>query len=246
MKFTYEAYGRLLDLFLINGFVFSNYSDAKVEFKSCILRHDIDLSIPKALQMAEYEASRSLPVKSTFFVLLRTDFYNPASRNSLSMLKEIISMGHQIGLHFDEAAYDKMDCDTCCQAVSNEAKILESILDIPIRVVSMHRPSKQFLEIDYKFEGLINAYDVAYIKDYKYISDSRRKWREDPVAEVESGEYNKIHLLTHPIWYDSYEVGVQNILSKFISCASEERRLSLTDNIRDLNSLLQGRLKDEC
>ncbi len=245
MKFTYEGYGRLLDLFQTNGFVFSKYTDSRIEVKSCILRHDIDLSIPKALQMAEYEASRSPHVESTFFVLLKTDFYNPASRNSVSMLREINSMGHQIGLHFDEASYDSMDQDTCCRAVLNEARILENILEIPIRAVSMHRPSPLFLKSNYKFNGLINAYDNIYFKDYKYLSDSRRRWREDPLATVESGEYNKFQILTHPIWYDSYEVSAQKVLGRFISCACEERRLSLDDNIRDLDSLLKERLDDE-
>ena len=110
MKFTYRAYGELLDLLLDNGFHFSKYGEVKRHEKSCILRHDIDLSISKALRMADFEASRPVQIQSTYFVLLKTDFYNPASRNSLSMLRNIVSMGHEIGLHFDEAAYsDNMD-----------------------------------------------------------------------------------------------------------------------------------------
>lgn len=242
MEFTYGAYGELLDLLLRNGYVFSKYAEVGVRAKSCILRHDIDLSIAKALQMAEYEASRPSQVESTYFVLLKTDFYNPASRKSVSMLRKIASMGHEIGLHFDEAAYSSgMNYESCSLAVENEVRILEGILEIPIRVVSMHRPSQFFLESNYKFKGLINAYDRVYFKDYKYISDSRRKWREDPVAAIESGEYCNFHILIHPFWYDSYEVSAQESLGKFISNASEECRLNLADNIRDLNGLLKER-----
>lgn len=245
MKFTYDVYGKLLDLLSTSGFAFSNFSEVGVYSKSCILRHDIDLSIAKALRMAEYEASRPSQVQSTYFVLLKTDFYNPASRNSVSMLRKISSMGHEIGLHFDEAAYSGLDFESCSLAVKNEVRILENILEIPIRVVSMHRPSQFFLESNYKFKGLINAYDRVFFKDYKYISDSRRKWREDPVAAIESGKYCNFHFLIHPIWYDSHEVSTQDILGKFISYASEERQHSLADNIRDLNSLLKERLIDE-
>ena len=208
--------------------------------KSCILRHDIDLSISKALRMADFEASRPVQIQSTYFVLLKTDFYNPASRNSLSMLRNIVSMGHEIGLHFDEAAYsDNMDYKALCLAVESEAKILESILGIPIRTVSMHRPSTRFLESNYEFTDLINAYDKVYFRDYKYISDSRRTWRENPIAAVESGEYRKLHILIHPFWYEFNEVSTQIILYKYIVSASEERRRSLADNIRDINNLLR-------
>ncbi len=214
MKFTYDAYGELLDLFQRNGFVFSKFVDAQAYPKSCILRHDIDLSIPKALQMAEYEASREFQVRSTYFVLLRTDFYNPASKDSVKMLREIDAMGHEIGLHFDESTYDEMDFHTYSQAVQKEADILQGILGVPIGTVSMHMPSQRFLSSDHNFKGLINAYGKVFFRDFKYISDSMRRWREDPVAAVELREYDKFHILTHPIWYDTNEVGIQNILGR--------------------------------
>lgn len=52
-----------------------------------ILRHDIDNSLSQALRLAEIEAEEG--VKSTWFVLLRTDFYNPASAASQKTLRRI-------------------------------------------------------------------------------------------------------------------------------------------------------------
>lgn len=239
MKFTYDAYGELLELFLRNGFVFSGYADAQMYPRSCILRHDIDLSIAKALQMAEYEASLNFKVRSTFFVLLRTDFYNPASRDSVKMLREIAAMGHEIGLHFDESAYDDIDLNTCSQSVQGEADVLQGILGIPIRAVSMHMPSQCFLKSDLNFEGLINAYSKVFFKEFKYLSDSMRKWREDPVVAVESREYDRMHILTHPIWYDANEVSIQKILGNYMSYTSERRWHSLADDILDLDNQLR-------
>lgn len=80
MEFTYTAYRALLDLLRQGGYAFTNYHDYQTHPRCVILRHDIDNSLSQALRLAEIEAEEG--VKSTWFVLLRTDFYNPASAAS--------------------------------------------------------------------------------------------------------------------------------------------------------------------
>lgn len=39
-------------------------------------------------------------------MLVRSDFYNPYSRINVEMLRDIIDLGHDIGLHIDLSVYD--------------------------------------------------------------------------------------------------------------------------------------------
>ena len=70
---------------------FSEFSKSKKQNNVILLRHDIDYSIDKAFEMAKIESK--LGIKSTYFVLLRSSFYNPYSIVNTSQLKKIIMPG---------------------------------------------------------------------------------------------------------------------------------------------------------
>lgn len=237
MQFDYESYGRLLTLLWGSGYqnaTYWNYSEVQ---RPVILRHDIDTSLPQALAMAEFEAS--LGVHSTFFVLLRTDFYNPASATSQAMLQRIHALGHEIGLHFDEEAYPNRTPAELSAEITNEANILAHLCGFPIRSVSMHRPSKVILEADLEIPGLINSYGKTFFHDFKYLSDSRRHWRE-PVEEIiESGKYDRLHILTHPFWYHADDESIDMAVKQFILSANRERYAQMAENITDLSSIMK-------
>ena len=103
MQFTYQAYRNLLKQLRKKGYAFRNYHNYKENVQCVILRHDIDNHLAQAVRLAELEADEG--VSSTCFVLLRTDFYNPASKTGQTALRRIQNLGHEIGLHFDEMAY---------------------------------------------------------------------------------------------------------------------------------------------
>jgi hypothetical protein len=170
--------------------------------KPVIFRHDIDNSLDKALEIARLEYEKN--ITSTFFVLLSTNFYNVFSKESNEILKEIIKLGHQIGLHFDEKRYEITNAEELEHWVEIESDILGNAIDKEIKVVSMHRPSKWILENDIQFNRIINSYSKKFLSEYKYLSDSRMYWREDVLGIIESEEYDKLHILTHSFWY-SYE-----------------------------------------
>lgn len=73
--------------------------------------------------------------------LLRTDFYNPTSVGNVRMLEEIYHLGHNIGLHFDEKVLEGGGDRELVNRVQEEVNTLQDLLEIPIRSVSMHRPS---------------------------------------------------------------------------------------------------------
>lgn len=240
MDFTYEAYSKLIWLIRENNYEIVDYNNCR-EHESCIiLRHDIDYSIEKALQLAirEYD----LGVKSTYFALLSSPFYNLASKNVISALKLINQYGHNIGLHFDEKNYSEShyaNCGGIKKIVLKEVEMMEKLLDMPIKSVSMHRPSKRTLEADYDFGDIKNSYCKELFKNYKYISDSRKRWRENVEEIIESRKFKKLHILTHAFWYGDENETIEDTLMRFISNAGIERYNILNDNITDLQSIIK-------
>lgn len=225
----------MIDLLKQNGYTFADYMNYDNYDKCVILRHDIDNSVTKALQMAKLEAS--LGVKSTFFVLLATKFYNIAERDCRDSLLEIKRLGHDIGLHFDELNYpNRIDVE---EQIIKETGIMGSILGFPIESVSMHRPSKHTLEADYKLDGkIVNSYGQKYFKGFKYVSDSRRRWREDVISIIRSCEYPKLHILTHAFWYNESELSIEDSVREFVLNGNIERYNAMSENITDLESIM--------
>ena len=235
MQFTYAAYRELLKQLQDHGYDFSTYHNYEKSDRCVILRHDIDNSIEASILMGRIEAECCAP--STFFVLLTSDFYNPASQKSLALLRQLQEMGHEIGLHFDEVAYTDTDIPVET-LIRREADILSDILGTPVTSVSMHRPSKKTLESDMKIPGLVNSYGKTFFRDFKYLSDSRCRWREPVMDIIKSEEYARLHILTHSIWYHDEPQGIEDTVKNFILSAKRERYMQMMNNITDLNSIV--------
>lgn len=237
MKFTYKAYSDLIDLLKEKGYFFSNYFKHKEQQRAVIFRHDVDYSLQKALELATLEYDKG--VKSTYFVLISTDFYNLFSKNSYEMLKKLIDLNHEVGLHFDEKRYQINDFSELEFYVNKERRVLEELIDKKVETVSMHRPSKWILENDIKFESILNTYSTTFFKEFKYISDSRMHWREDVLSIINDGIFDKLHILTHPFWYANKEETMREKLFHFITSAKEDRYIILQENFRDLGEVLE-------
>lgn len=237
MEFTYSAYRNLLQLLREQGYSIQNYHDYKSAGRCAILRHDIDTSLSQAVKLAELEAAEG--VRSTWFVLLRTDFYNAASKAGQAALRRIQSLGHEIGLHFDEASYvPALGPDEIVQNIIKECGLLSALLETRVSSVSMHRPSKTTLEADYAIPGIVNSYGKTFFHDFKYLSDSRRRWREPVLNIVRSGEYDRLHILTHAFWYHEGEEDIARTVGAFIRSANKERYQQMAENITDLPSIV--------
>lgn len=234
--FTYSWYKYFLkELSSRYKIVDYHYKDLE-NIPVAILRHDIDNSIKKALEIAEIEAQEG--IKSTYFVLLRTDFYNVASKSNQNYLQEILSLGHEIGLHFDELAYETSEKFNIIEAITDEAKILGDICRQPIRTVSMHRPSKKTLESNYFIPSIVNSYSKYFFEDFKYLSDSRRFWREPVLDIIQSQKFDRLHILTHAFWYNEEELSIKETIRNFVNSASFERYNQEAENIKDIDTIL--------
>ena len=157
--------------------------------------------------MAELENSiGGGQIRSTYFVLISSDFYNVFSKHSLECIYRIRELGHIIGLHFDEKKYiptgKSWKKELLMENILQEKKILEEMTGININSVSMHVPSKMTLQADLKIPGMINSYSREFFEEFKYVSDSFHRWREDVRDVVTNTKPKRLHVLTHAFWYN--------------------------------------------
>lgn len=235
MEFEFKSYIFLISIIREHGYSFSNYHNYSCHTDCCILRHDVDMSLDYALKFAQLE--NEIGVGSTFFVLFTSDFYNVASAKSVKQIKSILSLGHEIGLHFDEVKYPS-DVNLP-KMIEKEAYLMSNVLDIPIKTVSMHRPSKKTLSADYQIDGLVNSYSSVFFKEFKYLSDSRMNWRENPLDVIQNGIFQRLHILTHPFWYREEASSMQTICRDFCIKALDDRYYGMSENVSDFTNVLR-------
>ncbi len=241
MQFTYESYVAMLKELHIKGYHFKNYNNWHETDCSVILRHDVDYSLEKAVLLSEIEKS-VFPesVQATYFILVSTDFYNIHSRTSRNQMRQIIDNGGIIGLHFDETQYDIADEREMQKYVREEADILSAVVGTKTDVVSTHRSSQKFLSAEMEFPDMINSYSSTYFKNMKYLSDSRRHWRENVDEIIGNCLFRRLHILTHPFWYmQGREVSLKETLQNAILQASLNRYDNLNDNFKELERELK-------
>lgn len=242
MKFTYDAYENLIHLIQKSGYTITNYHNYMQAENACILRHDVDMDLEKAEQFAEFEANiGECRITSTYFILISSDLYNPFSKKNTECLKHIIKNGHEIGLHFDEKKYmaeENFDKELLIESCMREINLLSNMIEAPVTCVSMHRPSKRFLEDNIELDGIVNSYSGTFFRSFKYVSDSRMCWRENVETIVSAKKEQALHILTHPIWYAKEENTIHTIMKNFVYDALSDRYNSVCDNIRDFQQIL--------
>lgn len=234
--FTRAGYGALLDRFRELGYAAVSYAAADPTAHHLILRHDIDMSIQAALPLAEVEAERGM--QAHYFVLLRTEMYNPWSAAGRRDLLRLAAFGHEVGLHFDASLYPDDDAAVDA-AVAHECATLEALLDGKVALVSFHRPVRHLQGREGMVGGRRHAYEPRFFSEMGYCSDSRGGWHHGHPLDhpaVKSG--HALQLLTHPIWWSGEaEDSVVVTLDRF----RRERDLLLADELAANCSAYPGR-----
>lgn len=201
VDFTLPSYMELIDSLVARGYRVCDYPAAYPEARDLILRHDVDFDLEAAVTLARAEASRGW--RSTYFILTRSEFYNPNSPRSRDALRILGDLGHEVGLHFDAALY-RDDSVVLAGAAGDEAAALSGWAGARVRTFSLHRPNPALLVGDFAVPGLINAYAPRFFREMGYCSDSRGAWRFGrPEGNAAVREGRGLQLLTHPIWWTS-------------------------------------------
>lgn len=190
-----------------------------------IFRHDVDLSIDQALNMAILESKNG--IKSTYFILLHSPYYNALSGNNIDNIKKIQKYGHEIGLHYDTSiAKSKKHA---LKLINNEAELLGNIIGDNIVSIAPHNPSWATLPTGEEISGdtsdatvkidsskikFIDAMNPKILNSVKYISDSVQNWRAGCMCN-HIGKEKKLIILTHPIWWFKHPKSRNHTLKQF-------------------------------
>jgi hypothetical protein len=224
-QFSLPAYDEMLSEFIGSGYQTVSFAEASPDEQHLILRHDIDFDLDAALIMAELEADRGMV--SSYFILLRTEFYNIHSRHGTAALKRLAALGHDVGLHFDPEFYEGQDVDLPAK-IAEECDLLATVVGRAVNVFSLHRPPQDLLGEDLNVPGRINAYARPYFKDMHYCSDSRGAWQYGHPLESEAfAQDEALQLLTHPIWWpkqrdENSQRRLTNYLARRVATLDEE------------------------
>jgi hypothetical protein len=199
-EFTIQKYKEILAIAKIK-FDFCTFDNFEFKEQFLIMRHDIDFSLEHALIIAKIE--KSLDIQSTFFIHLHNDFYNALDHSSLLIMKEILNLGHHIGLHFDVHYYQINSVEGLIDWLMFEKKLLETILNIQVTLFSFHNTNDFTMTLDeHIYAGMINTYSNYFKSNVTYCSDSNGYWRHKKLDDVLVDEKaTKLQVLLHPEWW---------------------------------------------
>lgn len=192
-SFTMSGYRAMLEKFLEAGYAFRFFEDL-APGPTLLLRHDIDFSVPAALEMAKVE--QELGVRSTYFFMLTSSLYNPFASPNREHIHAIKDMGHRVGIHFDPTVYSDMDAGFALEYMKMTSVFGES------RMVSIHRPGPMLEDNNRALADCRHTYEDLYFKQTKYISDSRGAFHYGHPLDADAfHDRQPIHLLIHPVWW---------------------------------------------
>jgi catechol 2,3-dioxygenase-like lactoylglutathione lyase family enzyme len=179
--FDLDHYRELLDAAQAGGYRFA-FFDRPPEPGTIILRHDVDLALAAALEMAELEAAAG--AAATYFLMTRSEFYNLDAPSGAAAIERLRALGHRVGLH---AVWPHVDFDERIDAVPAFDPVL-----------AWHNPDPEYMRDP--VEGFVNVMEAPWADVYR--SDSNQHWRQGcPHEELRAGAFERLQLLTHPeIW----------------------------------------------
>lgn len=142
------------------------------EFPCLVLRHDVDRDCKNALVMAKLEYEYGL--KSTYY------FRYPYTFN-LKVIRQIYSLGHEIGYHYEVLDKAGGDCQKAIALFQKELKIFRK--SFPVKTVGMHGnpltkwDGKDIWRLfDFRDFGIIGEAFLSCSDIPIYLTDTGRNW----------------------------------------------------------------------
>ena len=176
-NFDLNHYRELLAAAQTGGYRFATFDHAP-RAGDLFLRHDVDLSLEAAVQMARLE--HELGIRTTYFLMTGSAFYNLDSPVGRYTLRQLKALGHAVGQHPDYPHVDR-----------------NGRFD---NLLSWHNPEPEYMSA--RVDGVVNVMGPPYFVRELYRSDSNQHWRQGcPHEELAAGAFEWLQLLVHPaIW----------------------------------------------
>ena len=240
--FSYNEYKNIVKL-VNQNLPIVDFSDVlkNKHDKFCVLRHDIEFSVDRALKLACVE-SNELGVSSTYTVQLRNNTYNALSEKNIKAIREIKRLGHSIGLHQNPPQMTDMEL---IRYIEKDIETLEHYYEFEVDRYAFHRcgSNPTILEKYIEVPNKINCYAEEFFHYFqgekpneirvRYVADSNHKWKYGHPLDLDFSKVNKIQLLTHPYsWtekgitdnYSNYTLLIKERNNELISSMNTETR----------------------
>lgn len=223
-KLNIEELGRSIDYAADLGYRFIscneyfNLKDELQQEKFIVLRVDVDYNLGASQLILDLLKKHS--IKASFFVRLHAENYNVFSKKHSTMIKKIISEGHEIGYHSE--LIDMSECFEMepSQILLEDINIFERFYGIKINGSACHGEpdgknnltfwdGKDAKEFNLAYEAYDNSPGFGLFYHSFYISDSDwYTWKNFTngvksdtyfnVSEAIKHGYRQIYLLIHP------------------------------------------------
>jgi hypothetical protein len=212
-SFSYESYKSIIKFALEKGYKFMTVKEflynGSPKNKVFVLRHDFDKKADNCDIF--FKAEREMGVRSTTYVRVANNDYNPFSYIVYPKLKKAEDDGFEIGLHSNFVEYAKLTNMPIEDILTNEWNALSAFFNI--EGMSCHRDlnyvfnSLPWIENNLSFIKKIGikyqAYDKKIIDSVLYVNEGLNPhlcWRNiTPEEAVKTGK--SICLLTHNHWW---------------------------------------------
>ena len=181
MDFTQKKYAQLLEVFQAGNYHFMTFEDYCMQKKELagddrflILRHDVDLKAENSLEVARIESA--LGIRSVYY------FRYVKQSNKPEIIKDIISLGHEIGYHYEDLTACDGDMEKAIVHFEHWLNYLRQYY--PVKTICMHGSPRSKYDSkemwknhDYHSFGIIGEpyFDVDFSKVF-YLTDTGRRW----------------------------------------------------------------------
>lgn len=196
MDFTVDKYEMLLNALRESNYSFQTFDEflKTPKLKCIILRHDVDLLPYNSLNFARIQSK--FGIKGSYYFRAVPESWNEA------VIKEIASLGHEIGYHYECLTTTNGDLLKGIQDFEMNLSALRKLATV--RTICMHgsplsKHDSRDLWKKYKYSdfNILGEpyFDVDFRKVY-YLTDTGRKWDGDKVSvrdKVDSGFDLKFH-----------------------------------------------------
>ncbi len=242
--FSYDDYREIIQAVKDSGRA-KKYPEALGSDEFVIMRHDVEYSVERSYQLSLVETE--MDFSSTWFLQFTNNSYNPFSRTTKEMLKRMRENGHTIGLHF--ALDGETDMEVIRGQIPKQLEIMSYMLGFEVNQFSIHRPPAEALAANFKYPGIINAYQDEFFTfapdvtedsdlDVKYMSDANHIWRYGYPTRDNILNHKKVQILTHPFGW--CEAGYDNH-DNYVSLVKEKYKAmirSIDDECKDFKEYL--------
>jgi hypothetical protein len=180
--FTFRVYFQLLEVLKDAGYLFQTYCFfvKKPYEKSIILRHDVDARKEHSLQFASIQ--HELGITGTYYFRMVPESFDK------EVIKEIASMGHEIGYHYEDMDFANGDVDQAYELAKKHLACLREVADVKTICMhgsprSVHDNKEVWRKYDYRELGIIAEpyFDLDFSK-VLYLTDTGRRWDGDKVS----------------------------------------------------------------